>query len=87
MRKNVLALVVALALSSIVFGGCSSNPSKDELKQLETTQAEISSLAQKAGALRIEKVSLQQAVQHMRSKLKSCQDEQAAVETKFKSTN
>ncbi len=47
MRRNVVILSGALMLSSLVLWGCSSSPSKDELKQLETTQAEISSLTQK----------------------------------------
>ncbi len=87
MRKNILALSAVLVLSSMILWGCSSNPSKDELKQLETTQAEITSLTQKASALRMEKASLQQAIKDKQSTLKTCQDEQAAVDEKLKSTN
>ena len=87
MRKRVLALSAMLVLSSIVLWGCPSNPTKDELKQLETTQAEITSLTQKAGAFRMEKASLQQAIKNKQSMLKTCQDDKAAVEARLKSTN
>ena len=85
MKKNVVGLAAAVLLSSLVLWGCSSSPSKDELKQLETTQAEIASLTQKSNALKMEKASLQQAISEKQAKLKSCQDDKTAVETKLKS--
>jgi septal ring factor EnvC (AmiA/AmiB activator) len=87
MRKNVFALSAALVLSSMVVWGCSSSPTKDELRQLETTQAEITSLAQKASALKMEKASLQQTIKDKQSKLTTCQDEKTAVESKLKGSN
>ncbi len=87
MRRNVVILSGALMLSSLVLWGCSSSPSKDELKQLETTQAEISSLTQKESALKKEKVSLQQTIDNQKATLKTCQDDLTAVELKLKIGN
>jgi outer membrane murein-binding lipoprotein Lpp len=83
MRKTTLLITGAFMLSSIVLWGCSSSPTKDELRQLETTQAEITSLGQKASALRTEKASLQQAINGKQAKLKTCQDDKTAVESKL----
>jgi len=85
MKRNVVGLTAALLLGTLVLWGCSSSPSKDELKQLETTQAEIASLAQKSNALKMEEASLQQSISEKQAKLKSCQDDKTAVETKLKS--
>jgi outer membrane murein-binding lipoprotein Lpp len=83
MRKTTLLIAAAFMLSSIGLWGCSSSPTKDELKQLETTQAEITSLGQKAGALKMEKAALQQTINEKQAKLKTCQDDKAAVESKL----
>jgi hypothetical protein len=87
MRKTTLFIAAALMLSSISLWGCSSSPTKDELKQLETTQAEITSLGQKASALKTERASLQQAINSKQAKLMTCQDDKAAVVSKLKSSN
>jgi septal ring factor EnvC (AmiA/AmiB activator) len=87
MKNNSIGLAVALMLSALFLWGCSSNPSKDELKQLETTQAEVASLTQKAGALRIEKASLEQAIKEKKAKLMACQDDEAAVSAKLNTMN
>lgn len=84
MRRNVLMLSGALMLSSLVLWGCSSSPSKDELRQLETTQAEITALTQKESALKKEKASLQQTIDNQKERLKTCQDDMTAVELKLK---
>lgn len=87
MNKRIWAVSAGLVLSSIVLWGCSSAPSKDELRQLETTRAEIASLTQRASALRTEAASLRDAIKDQRAKLKACQDDQTAVEAKLKSAN
>ena len=87
MKNSVVGLAIALLFSSLVLWGCSSSPSKDELKQLETTQAEITALAHKEDALKSEKSSLEQAIKEKQAKLKTCQDDQAAVSAKLNSTN
>ncbi len=87
MNKTIIGLWTALLLSSLVLWGCSSSPSKDELSQLQATQAEVTSLTHKADALKAEKASLEQAIKDKQAKLKSCQDDQAAVSQKLKSMN
>ena len=87
MKRNVIAISVGLVLSSLVLWGCSSSPSKDELKQLDATRAEIASLTQKESALRQQKASLQQAINDKQAKLKTCQDDMSSVQMKLKSTN
>jgi len=87
MRKTFAVLTGALLISSMVLWGCSSSPTKDELKQLETTQAEVTSLGQKSSALKMEKASLQQVIKEKQAKLKTCQDDKSAVESKLKSAN
>lgn len=87
MRRNVLILSGVLMASSLVLWGCSSSPSKDELKQLETTQAEITSLTQKESALKREKASLRQTIDNRKATLKTCQDDMTAVELKLKIGN
>jgi outer membrane murein-binding lipoprotein Lpp len=87
MRKTEVALSVALLLGSLALWGCSSAPTKDELKELQTTRAEISSLAEKSNELKKEESSLKQSIQEKAAKLKNCQDETAAVQLKLKGTN
>jgi septal ring factor EnvC (AmiA/AmiB activator) len=86
MRNNIVVLTAVLMVSSMMFWGCSSSPSKDELEQLKVTQAEIASLTQKADALTSEKASLQKAIAEKQEKLKSCKDDKATVQMKLKNT-
>ncbi len=87
MKKNLVVLLAGMALSAFSIWGCSSSPSKDELKQLDATKAEIASLTQKESALRQEEATLQQQIDSKKAKLKSCQDDMAAVQLKLKNTN
>jgi predicted membrane-bound mannosyltransferase len=87
MKISPIGLTTALFMSALFLWGCSSSPSKDELKQLESTQAEVISLTQKGGALRLEKASLEQAIKDKQAKLTACQDDQAAVSRKLNSMN
>ena len=87
MKKSIFVIAIGLALGLFVLSGCSSSPSKDELKQLDATHAEITSLTQKESALRQEKASLQQAINDKQAKLKTCQDDMSSVQMKLKSTN
>jgi outer membrane murein-binding lipoprotein Lpp len=85
MKGKRTIVFAALALGSLVVGGCSSSPSKEELNQLEATRAEIASLSQKANALKTEKTTQQGIIAIKEAKLKNCQDDQIAVAAKLKS--
>ena len=87
MRRTVFVLAGTLLFSSLMLWGCSSSPTKDELKQLETTQAEITSLAQKANTLKQQKAALQLAMSEKQAKLSTCQDDKSAVAARLKSMN
>ena len=47
MKKSLGMTLAALILSGMFLTGCSSKPSEDEMKQLESLKAEVASLEQK----------------------------------------
>ncbi len=80
--KGMGVVAVGGMLAVALLAGCSSGPSKDELTQLSTAQAELQSLGRKADELRSEKAKWQQSVNEKQAKLKACQNDQAAVAAK-----
>ncbi|HTP78845.1 MAG TPA: hypothetical protein VMM57_00425 [Bacteroidota bacterium] len=87
MKRSSVSSAVGLAIGVLLLAGCSSNPSKEDLKQLETTKAEIVSLTEKADTLKKEKAELVQANKEAKAKLQTCEDDRSRVSEKLKGLN
>jgi outer membrane murein-binding lipoprotein Lpp len=80
MKKSLGMTLAALVLSGMFLTGCSSKPSEDEMKQLESLKAEVTSLEQKVSDLESQKAALQKAIAEKDAQLKKCADDKAAVQ-------
>ena len=80
MKKSLGMTLAALVLSGMFLTGCSSKPSEDEMKQLESLKAEVASLEQKVSDLESQKAALQKAIAEKDAQLQKCADDKAAVQ-------
>ncbi|MFH0991007.1 MAG: hypothetical protein V1799_13430 [bacterium] len=84
MKKSTIGLFVAGAIMASVIAGCTSRPNAEELKQLESLKAEVSSLEREIGAKQSEKAALQRAIAEKNTKLAQCEKEKALVGERLK---
>jgi outer membrane murein-binding lipoprotein Lpp len=80
MKKSLGMTLAALVLSGMFLTGCSSKPSDDEMKQLESLKAEVASLEQKVTDLESQKAALQKAIAEKDAQLQKCADDKAEVQ-------
>lgn len=83
MKKSLGMTLAALILSGMFLTGCSSKPSEDEMKQLESLKAEVASLEQKVSDLESQKAALQKAIAEKDAQLQKCADDKAAVQKRL----
>ena len=87
MKKSVGVILIAGSIMTAVLAGCSSKPSAEELQQLQSLKAEVSSLESRISALESEKASLTKAIADANAKLDQCAKDKALVEQRLKSMN
>jgi len=83
MKKSLGMTLAALVLSGMFLTGCSSKPGEDEMKQLESLKAEVTSLEKKVSDLESEKAALQKAIADKDAQLKRCADDKAEVQKRL----
>ena len=74
--------IVSVALfvtGGVIFSGCSSTPSDEELRQLDALKSEVSSLEKQVGDRQREKADLERQIAEKNGKLQQCQADQDAV--------
>jgi outer membrane murein-binding lipoprotein Lpp len=80
MKKSIRLMLAALMMAGLLASGCSSNPSAEELKQLEDLKAEVTSLEKQVQDLEAQKAGLQKSLADKDAQLKKCADDKAAVQ-------
>ena len=80
MNKLVKLFIIALFLTGgVLFSGCSSSPSEEELKQLNDLKSDVSSLDKQVNDKKREKANLEKQIAEKNGKLQQCQSDQEAV--------
>ena len=80
MIKLMKPLIVALVVSgAMMFAGCSSSPSEEQMKQLNDLRQEVSSLEKQVADKAREKADLEKQIAEKNGKLQQCQSDQEAV--------
>ena len=77
-RLHTLAVGVVVA-AALMLGGCSSSPSADELRQLETLKAEVASMQKQVGDLEKKKADLEKELADLNAKTQKAKDDQQVV--------
>ncbi len=80
MKKLIKYILIATLFNGgLLFMGCSSSPSAEELKQLDELKKEVSSLEKKIADSKGEKASLEKQVAEKNGRLQQCQSDQEVV--------
>ena len=80
MKKLVTILIVTFAVSGgVLFSGCSSSPSEEELAQLQQLKDQVRSLESKVADSQREKSNLEKQIAEKNGKVQQCQSDQEAV--------
>jgi outer membrane murein-binding lipoprotein Lpp len=83
--KNLRSLLlVAGIVASLVYGGCASKPSAEELKQLDDLKAEVSSLEREISSKESEKATLTKAIADKDAQLKQCMQDKEVTQQRLK---
>ncbi|MGA2624368.1 MAG: hypothetical protein ABSF91_10980 [Bacteroidota bacterium] len=79
MKSIKFLLIVSFVASIVVFGGCSSSPSDQELQQLDQLKKDVASLEGQVRDKTAAKASLERQNNEKNSKLTQCRSDQDAV--------
>ena len=80
MSRIVLIFSVAFIVTGgVIFSGCSSSPSDEELRQLDALKSEVTSLEKQVGDKQREQADLEKQIAGKNGKLQQCQADQDAV--------
>ncbi len=82
---SLRAGLTAALLLFLLIAGCSSGPSEEELAQLETLKAEVTSLQKEVSAKQAEKAGLDKQVADKQAELAAAMKEQEATRERLKS--
>jgi len=85
MRKPFALMVLGSAIVAGSFVGCSSNPSEEEMKQLNDLKAEVTSLEKGIAAQQSEKAALLKSIAEKDAQLTQCTKDKEAFQQRLKS--
>ncbi len=74
-----VCLIASLLAGGVLWGGCSSSPSDEELRQLDQLKSQVSSLESDVKKLQGDKADLEKQIADKNGKIKQCQSDQEAV--------
>jgi outer membrane murein-binding lipoprotein Lpp len=83
MKKYFGMTLAALVVSGMMFAGCGSKPTEEELKQLESLKAEVTSLEKQIASLESEKAALTKAIAEKDAQLKKCMEDKETVQKRL----
>lgn len=77
-------LIVAGAVVMLMASGCSSKPNAEELQQLESLKAEVSSLEREISTKESEKAALNRSIGDKNAQLNQCEQDTKVVQERLK---
>jgi septal ring factor EnvC (AmiA/AmiB activator) len=85
MRRRISVLGILVSLACVIgISGCSDQPSRGQLNQLQELQAEVAALTRKVNALDQEKAALLASVEAAEVKLTAARAEENMIEEKLR---
>jgi len=78
--KKMVSLALVGLFSAAMVGGCSNNPSDEELKQLNDLKAEVTSLENEIANRESEKQALLKSIADKEAQLAQCMKDKAALQ-------
>ena len=79
MNIKSLLPIACLSVGIVLFAGCSSSPSEQEMAQLDQLKKEVSALEQQVRDQQAQKATIEKQIAEKNAKLKQCQSDQDAV--------
>ena len=79
MSKKTVLVAVTIFAGALVFAGCASNATDEELRQLSSLRSEISALESQISQKQGEKSDLTRQLADRDDKLKQCQSDQDEI--------